>query len=250
MTTPPDSLPVLIGLPYSPWSERARWALELRRIPYRSQRYQPITGELELRRLTGRWRGAVTVPLLVAGKVVLADSYDIARWADERGEGQRLFPEGREREVATWNALSERGLAAGRALSLTRMLADREALLEMVPRGLRGVPAIASRIAAVGVARTLRKYRRDHDPRTDLEVVLDEVRAALGKHEGDEPQALLGTFSYADMAIAQVLTFVSPPSTGLRIAPASRRTFRDAALIEQYADLVSWRDALYARWRS
>src|SRR5689334_3306739 len=123
----------LLGLVFSPWTEKARWALDVRRVPYRFRHYEPLIGEpalrLKLRRLTGR----VTVPVLTAGDGrVVADSADIARWADGRGEGPLLFPPEHEAAIAGFVALSERALAAGRALSLRRMLADDEALAEMV----------------------------------------------------------------------------------------------------------------------
>jgi hypothetical protein len=39
----------LLALPYSPWSEKARWALDVRGVPYDYRRYQPVLGELALR---------------------------------------------------------------------------------------------------------------------------------------------------------------------------------------------------------
>src|SRR5580704_5617991 len=54
----------LLGLPYSPWSEKARWALDARHVPYADVTYAPLVGELALRRKLGKWTGAVTVPVL------------------------------------------------------------------------------------------------------------------------------------------------------------------------------------------
>ena len=78
----------LLGLPYSPWSEKARWALDVRKVPYRYRVYQPLIGELELRIKMRRLRGPVTVPLLIDERGrVYDDSTDIARFADTLGEG-------------------------------------------------------------------------------------------------------------------------------------------------------------------
>src|SRR5439155_1096618 len=52
----------LIELYPSPWSERLRWALEWKRVPYARRAYQPLAGEEELRRATG----LSTVPVLIA----------------------------------------------------------------------------------------------------------------------------------------------------------------------------------------
>jgi glutathione S-transferase len=54
----------LLALPFSPWSEKARWALDARGVPYDYRRYQPILGEPALRAKLRRARGPVTVPVL------------------------------------------------------------------------------------------------------------------------------------------------------------------------------------------
>lgn len=237
----------LLGLPYSPWSERARWVLDARKIPYRSRRYQPLLGELGLRSKTGRWRGVVSVPVLTTSEgLVIADSVAIARWADERGEGPALFPKDASAEVDRLVALSDRGLASGRALSLLRLLEQPAGLVEMVPKALRSMPG-SSFVAAVGVRRTLRKYDAGTDRAKEtqkLASVLDEIRSALR----DQP-TLLGRFTYADVTVSQVLAFVKPPAFGLRIARATRDSFTDEELSSRYADLLAWRDALYEAHR-
>jgi glutathione S-transferase len=245
----------LVHIPYSPWSEKARWALDARGIAYDAQTYQPLIGEPALRWMLGRWRGPVSVPVLRLDDRTLADSLEIARFADTQGSGRRLFPAGREQLVDAYSALSERGLAAGRALSLPRMLLDREALLEMIPRPLRKpLGPLAPRIAAAGIRRTLRKYGGDRGGADVHEGtigdVLDRLRADLGASANNgEPRTLLGELSYADIAMAQVLAFVDPPRTGLRIGNGSRRSFHDRRLAALYPDLLAWRDALYARYR-
>jgi len=248
----------LLGIPYSPWSEKARWALDVRRVPYTFRHYQPLVGEPALRLKLRRFTGRVSVPVLTTDDgQVLADSADIARWADGRGEGPTLFPAGREAEVLRFVELSERGLAAGRSLSLVRLLQDKEALVEMLPRGLRRLLGpLAPKMGAFGVARTLRKYRTangggEGDRRVALGA-LDELRDALAKaprREGDGPRTLLGELSFADIAAAQVLVFVEPPSSGLKLGAASRRSFGNPELRGEYGDLVAWRDELYRAYR-
>jgi glutathione S-transferase len=243
---------VLISLPYSPWSERARWALDHHRVSYRIQRYAPVVGEpalrVRLRRLTGR----ITVPVFVVdGGHALDDSVAIARFADAHGHGAPLFPLEKLAAIERWVALSDRGLDAGRVLSLTRLLGDDEGVSELVPKSLRTIlPSAAPRIGAWGVRRTLFKYTRHlapgYDARATLTAVLDELRAHVGRGTDG---TLLGAFTYADVAMTQVLAFVKPPTFGLRIGRASRRSFVDDALASAYKDLLAWRDALYERHR-
>jgi glutathione S-transferase len=245
----------LVGIPFSPWSEKARWALEVRRVPYRKVTYSPLLGEIALRRRMGKWSGRVSVPVLFDddGKPI-ADSLAIAQWADARGEGESLFPADLLPEVLRFAALSEKALDAGRALSLPRMLDDNEALLEMVPKNLRKLPGSVA-IAAFGVRRTLRKYRTGAElpasqRETDLTSALDELRAAVrDRGTSDAPATVLDRFTFADIAMTQVVAFVEPPPFGLRLGVASRRSFTHAALKERYADLIAWRDAVYEKYR-
>jgi glutathione S-transferase len=247
----------LLGLPYSPWSEKARWALDVRRVPYTYRIYAPLVGEPALRLKLRKWTGPVSVPALTDDHgLTLSDSARIARWADGRGSGPVLFPPELDAEIARFVELSERGLAAGRALSLGRMLGDREALEEMVPRDVRKtIGPVAAAIGTFGIRRTLRKYGSDKTDREALErtltEVLDALRAALAKAPERAPvKTILGQFTFADVAMAQVLAFVLPPSLGLRLGAASRRNFADPPMAERYDDLVEWRDALYDAYRA
>lgn len=248
-------MPELLGLPYSPWTEKARWALDVRGVSYDFRHYQPLLGEVALRRKLSRWSGTVSVPVLTDDQgVAHGDSEAIARWADARGTGPSLFPREHDARLRELVALSERGLAAGRSLALLRVLEDDEALLEMVPKGLRGpLGPLGRRIGAQGVRRTLRKYgghvltRAEHE--SELASILEEVRAALESAPAGSPKTLLGRLTFADIAVAQTLGFVSPAAFGIRIGRASRRSFTDAGLSSRFADLVSWRDALYEAHR-
>lgn len=237
----------LLHIPYSPWSEKARWALAARGIDYKSRYYQPLIGEPALRLRLKRARGNVSVPVLFTPEGPLADSLAIALYAGTRGSGPDLFPA--SSDVERWNTFSERGLDAGRALSLTRVLADDAALKEMVPKPLaKALGGVAVRIARFGVKRTLRKYGAPtvDVARADLRALLGELRAALGGAAHLYPGHGL---TYADIAAAQVLAFVTPPTKGLRIGKANRSAFTDAELAAEFGDLLSWRDALYATHR-
>ncbi len=245
----------LLHIPYSPWSEKARWALDARGVAYRKRVYKPLLGEPALRLTLRRFQGPVSVPVLLTPEGPIPDSLAIARYAARRGSGPELFPPSDAAEIERWSALSEEGLSAGRGLSLARVEHDPAALDEMVPGGIRRVlGTLATGIARFGVRRTLRKYGAvglDHE--TTLRAVLDAIRQVLAERKatGDAPTTLLESgFSFADIAATQVLAFVTPPTTGLRIGRESRRAFTDPALAADYADLLAWRDAIYARHRA
>jgi glutathione S-transferase len=123
----------------------------------------------------------------------------------------------------------------------------------MVPRGLRrSLGSLAPRLAEFGLRRTLRKYQAHaqslEQHRAVLRAVLDQLRAALPAAKST-PNTLLGSFTFADITMAQILGFVSPPAFGLKLGKASRRGFTDGELAREYADVVAWRDALYDSYR-
>lgn len=242
----------LLGLPYSPWTEKAKWALDARRVPYRYRMYQPLIGEPALRIKTGRWRGNVTVPVMTDDRGrVYDDSAKIARFADSVGEGPVLFPSEHDAAIGHWIDTGERALNAGRVLSLHRTLQNPEALREMVPRGLRNaLGGLATSVGRMGVERTLGKYGASAQSITEhtriVRSCLDELRAALAKSDG---KTVLGTFTFADVAATQMLSFVSPPAFGLKLGKESRKGFTDEAIAKDYADLVTWRDAIYEAHR-
>lgn len=244
----------LFEIPFSPWSEKARWALALCGIAYVSRPFQPFIGELRLRRMLKRWHGPVTWPVLRDGRLVIAESYEIARYADDHTRGRRLFPKSEEPRIRAFNELSDRGLAAGRALTLRRMLDSPEALLGLAPKPLRAAPKLAERLAAFGIRQTQHKYGVDGGDDASHEHVLidvlDALRAALKESPSrDNPRTLLAQLSYADVAMAQVVASVRFPSAGMRLGTAGRAAFESPRLAELYPDLVGWRDALYAHHR-
>jgi len=245
----------LISLSYSPWSEKARWALDHRRIPYRRVPYQPMIGEPALRLRMRKLTGPLSVPVLFDGYRWYDGSWAIARFAETTGKGEPLFPDGTLDDIAGWDATSERALAAGRALGLPRILDDREALTELVPPPLRrALGPLAVPTAAFGIRRTMRKYGttrqsdREHD--RVLHDALTRIRDHLQPTEGGGPETLLGRFTYADVTAAQIIQFVEPESIGkFRIAASSARAYRHDAYAREFADLAQWRDALYAQYR-
>src|SRR5689334_2595000 len=96
----------LVGLHYSPWTEKARWALDHHGLPYTYEEYLPMIGEPALRLRTRRAFGKVSVPVLIDRDEAVFDSWEIARFAEKQGKGSKLFPEDRLHQIRAWN---ERG---------------------------------------------------------------------------------------------------------------------------------------------
>ena len=136
--------------------------------------------------------------------------------------------------------MSERALAGGRERAIQAVLQDPEAQAEslrgIVPDALTGP---LRGIAKLGARQLRRKYGEGQV--VELEAGLEQLRATL-----DGRDYLLDEFSYADIAMAVVFEFVEP-SAHVRRGVAERRAWSDARLAARYADLVEWRDQLWAR---
>jgi glutathione S-transferase len=240
----------LLGEYFSPWTEKARWALTHHRVAHRYREHVPLLGE-PLLRWAARSNGKVSVPLLLTAQGAIPDSFAIARYAEAHGQGSSLFPREAESAIVDWNARSELALRAARALYLVRVAQDREAKLEMqpalFPRWLR-VAGLPLADAAIGFLR--RKYAITEAADSAEQALvreLDALRAALGKTGA---YLVGGRFSHADISMAVTLQFVTPPGGDvLPLGPATRRSCTEPALAARYADLLAWRDDLYARHR-
>jgi glutathione S-transferase len=245
----------LYGLTQSPWTEKARWALEHHAIAYRYHEHVPVLGELLLR-LKARPRPEGTkasVPLLVDDGEVFPSSLAIARHADAaRGSTSTtlLFPSAEESEVLRWAELSDLIIAAGRVRVLEGLRKNREAQREALPPFIPGpLRALMTPMALTAAMFLGSKYDVSRDPDAEAERVLrpalDEVRKALGS---PTRATLLGTFSFADVAIAASLQALVPRARA-PIGPATRAIWENAALAREYEDLLAWRDAVYAKHR-
>lgn len=241
----------LVSLAYSPWSERARWALDHHGVAYDKVEYVPMLGEPQLRwRLKNFW-GKVSVPIYFDGELTLTDSFDIARRADEVGKGPSLFPAGKHAEISRWNDRAEQIMSAGRAATVIRVRRDpeakREALRGIVPDPLRGVLLPVATFGAEFLAYKYygRALATESQLRDQARAALVELAAAL---EGR--QLILDDLSYADIVMAVSLQFVEPVSDRyIRLGSATRRCWTDVVLAKEFPHLLDWRDQLYAEHR-
>jgi glutathione S-transferase len=242
----------LVAIDYSPWSEKARWALDYYGVPYQETPYLSMVGEFALRKRLGRWRGKISVPLLVTGDEVISDSYKITSHLEEAyGTNSSLFPPGSHEEIQSWNVQSETGLAAGRALTSERVLESPEARREALPPMPKMlVGPLAAPITRLGVAYLRRKYNFDDKVESDriaLTAMLESLKGALS----DGRKYVLGdVFSYADICMAVSMQFVRPVTDEfIKLGPASRRAWTDEALAREFSDLLTWRDGIYETHR-
>jgi glutathione S-transferase len=240
----------LHGLPYSPWTERARWALDHHGVAYRFREHVPMLGEPALRWAAKPPPGArASVPVLVDEHGIHRDSIDIVLHADRIGAGPRLVQD--EAALRALAATAERGLDALRARVTARILGDRAALREsaqaVVPAFL--APLIAP-VAAMGARFIARKYasplERDAE---NLAAIRDALRA-LAAEVDTSSVPTRETLRAEHLVLATFLQGIRPVETlHIRLRPAVARAWTCEELAAEHGELLRWRDAVYASVR-
>jgi glutathione S-transferase len=237
----------LVVLRESPWSERAKWALDHHGLSYQTIHHTPFLGERRLRRLAGAPRKRVTVPILLAGDQTLIESWDIAHYADREGNGNKLIPHDHEADIQRWNDLADEAMSAGRALLVPVLLRNAKALDEQVPpfvpRWTRPLLRPFTRHATAWFGNKYGLHLEDAPAHlARMRTALEILRAALEKSS----PYLLGDFSYADIVMAVSLQGVSPVDDRyIPLEPASRQVWTRSDLAAEFADLIAWRNQLY-----
>jgi glutathione S-transferase len=237
---------ILVGEGFSPWTEKARWALDHHRIDYRYEEYTPLLSEFWLRVRARRPSGPISVPYLLGSDwLSIGDSFAIAQEADRLGNASSLVPADLLDEITTWNERSERLMRAGRAQILARTEESRDVQIESLPPHLpRALRAVLAPSVRIGTAYLRKKYAVRSVADEQLESDLAAIRIAIA----DEPsRPLLGRFTLADIAIATALQAVRPhrsQPTGL--LPAQRQAWERPELAARWEDVLAWRDAMLA----
>lgn len=242
----------LIGVPFSPWTEKARWALDHHKLGYTFRKYQPLIDEPWLRMTTRNFtRRPATVPVLLDDGRIFPDSLSIAKHADRGGGGPSLFPDVAQSEIDGFHEKGEVALGAGRALFFSRLATDEAALLDYVPRAVpEGARPLLRPLARSGVVYLRAKYGIDEAMAAKAYDALDSALSSLREALAGRNH-LVGELSYADIAMAVVFQFVKPVDNRyIRLGAASRACWAEPDLARKYADLLDWRDELYAKHRA
>jgi glutathione S-transferase len=235
--------PTLVHIPYSPWSRRTRLALERMGVEVERKVYTPTLSEPGLRWALGRWRGRVTVPVLLRPDgPPLTDSFDIVCWASDRSETPLAPPELRA-ALREWDARAEAALSAGRQLTTLSVLDDPEALRASLPPLVRRLGPVGMAIGRDASWRLLEKYgdgRTEPAWEEDLACYVADLDRRL-----EEGEHLLGRPSYADLLAASGLAFVRPDA-GAHVPDPARACWTRQELVDAYPRVFAWQDRVLA----
>lgn len=239
----------LHALSYSPWSEKARWALQHHKLAFIEKEHSPLFGEALLRWRTWLKQRPLTVPILQTPERAIQDSYQIARFADQVGQGATLISD--EAAVEPWNALSDKLMCHGRALLLHRLEQHPAAVVESMPRLIPSLlhKPMRPMFQQVGLWFFRSKYQISADQSQHQQAMIEGLER-FQQHMADHRETVLDQFSFADIAMACVLQMIQPVADAfLSIGPATRKAWTDPSLAAHFSDLITWRDALYRAYR-
>jgi glutathione S-transferase len=201
----------LITIPISHYCEKARWALDRARVPYRERAHLQVVHWFHVKRAAGGW----TAPALRCGSLALSESADIVRWADARG-GLGLYAS--EEAGALERDFDARLGPHGRRWMYDAIRGNGGLVRKY---GVTGVPGWERRSVPVAfglVTRVIDRYLKitPESAAKSLRVsreVFDEVRERLA----DGRRFLVGDrFSAADLAFAALSApLTMPPEYGV-----------------------------------
>lgn len=240
----------LIGLYYTPWTERARWALDFHGVPYQYSEYITMLDEPWLRFKAGRLTGKVSVPLLITPERNISDSFQIARFADANSGKAPLIPAAHLDELRQWADAAELALCSARIRATRRIRKSPGALAErlpaFIPGGLRK-PLVP--LSYLGASFILGKYKvagaSDEKLLANMDVFLAKAANVL-----KDRAFVLDNFSFADIIIATMLQAVTPVDPKyIDLGEVSSTVMREPVLEAKYPELIKWRDNIYALYR-
>lgn len=242
----------LYGLAPSPWTERARWALDHHQVAYVYHEHVPMIGEPLLRRAArkGGHEGRASVPLLAGEGETVMGAMAIAELAERVGRGPALFPRASREAITRWEELAQRMTDIARAWLLENLARDRAAQKESLPRFIPGVLRGASAMSA-GLAASFLQKKYGAPTGSALEAAVAEVLrpglVAVRAGLAGRPY-LEGALTWADIAVATALQGLRPHPR-IVMGTATAAAWSNAELAREFDDLLMWRDALYAKHR-
>lgn len=222
----------LITMYGSPWSERVRWALAFKGLPYEKENYEPGIDEEKIKKLTGQ----ALVPVLIVDGKVIPDSTAILEWLEAARPEPALLPSS-EKDRAQVTLFEE--LMIGVLGPQARTLIIGRELRINDPEAQRSGKYFAE------------KY--GHSPYMEEQARLTLRRLLLSlKQTLSGRQYLVGdAFSRADLTTAAMLMLLKPAPDEFFVFPRQvRRIYMDPLADDAaFSSIFAWRDEMYKRHR-
>jgi glutathione S-transferase len=204
-------MPRLITIPFSHYCEKARWALQRAEVSYDEDGHLPLFHWLPTRRAGG----SRTVPVLVVDGRVIADSTDIAAWADAQRPGALLPTDEVDRAAALQleDDFDRQLGPASRRWAYFQLLPRRD-LQHLIMRGVPRWEQIALRVTRpLAIAVLRRGLNVDAAGAERSRAKVDAAFARVGELLEDGRRFLVGNrFTIADLTFAALAAPVVVPA--------------------------------------
>jgi glutathione S-transferase len=222
----------LITMYGSPWSERARWALAFKGLPYEKEKYEAGVDEEKIKKLTGQ----ATVPVLIADGKIIPDSSAILEWLEDAKPEPALLPKSEKdrAQVTLWEEL-----AIGVLGPQARILLNGRLLRSDIPQMKQAGQYFGA------------KYGHSEYLEAQAKLTVRRLLVAL-KQTLSGRQYLVGdAFTRADLSTASMLLLVKPPPDELFFLSAPERPIHMEPLADDpaFSAIFAWRDQMYRKHR-
>jgi glutathione S-transferase len=227
----------LITIPMSHYCEKARWALERLDIPYHEERHLQI---FHYPRTWWTSRGR-TVPVLIDGGRVFADSTDILKHLDSyAGPGRTLYPESMEERARIEQLEDLFDEVVGVESRRWVYFQYRNRPLQAIRVAGQGAPWYE--ILLMPFIYPLFRFviGKVLDPTAaNVDAGLDKVREVLKRTDAwlaeGGPYLLGSRFTAADLTLACMLApLVSPPNYGIRLPALKEMPLAARSAVEEF----------------
>ena len=241
----------LLQFRHSPYNEKVRWALDIKRVPHRRRSLLPGPHVATVRKLTGHTH----TPVIVADGQAIDGSARILEWIEARWPQPALFPtDATERaeaqRIQQW--FDEDLTPRIRRAALDALLRQPTAFAGVFGDGRSQVARLAYACAVPLAAPLVRKGNGIAGEAS----VEDGLRAAqqaldfVAERAGDDGYLVGARFGLADLTAGSTLSVLAQPP-GSPMAGPQPYGAAFAALLQRFAahPAIAWTRQLYARHR-
>jgi len=224
--------PKLITMYGSPWSERVRWALAFKGLPYEKENYEPGIDEEKIKKLTGQ----ALVPVLITDGRIIPDSTAILEWLEAAKPEPPLLPTSdKDRaQVSLWEEVAIGVLGPqARTLISGRLLRSSHPEMQKAGEYFGGKYGHSA-------------YAEDQAKLTVKRLLLSLKQTLSGR------QYLVGdAFTRADLTTASMLMLLKPAPDGMFFLPAPERPIYTEPVADDsaFSPVFAWRDQMYKKHR-
>ena len=240
---------VLYQFGVSHYCEKIRWALDYKKLPYRSVNLLPGQHIAVVRKLTGN--RSTQVPVLQAGSEVVTGSSEIISWLDKHHLEQPLTPaKDLTTQVLEWEAFTDEHIGDHvRRICYFTLLSHRDILLPMFAHKGPWYGKTLLKLMYSRLANLMRKSMKIDEANTAASLAkLKTVLQQLAAQRGDSVYLINDEFTRADLAAAALFAPLCATANYGHPMPAE---FPEplAGVIQEFAADLQWVHTLYQRHR-